>query len=439
MVQWRRLPARDAMPRVPRHIWVVSLAVAVILLMAVASTFAAKPVAAAQTITTNNKAIGPAVLQIGPRDLAGVAALVISTLMLLVFIYRPRQFIALWTAGWAVTGLSLVLAGREYGPAKLGWLVYGVSQFLGVIAALLFVISADAFRNHLRFRREYVLVLVPVLLWFALAPMLLEAAAVFAPGHLMIAGGLAAAGVAHLLLLRQVKMLGAAIAGVGLIVLAAVNAWIVISLPSPAADGATKLLIISAVVYLIVAGGMQLMTFEDITYELRHANHRLAESERELSQAVITDPLTGCRNRRFFEEVIGRELKRHRRYDIPLSLLFVDIDRFKAINDTYGHDVGDEVLKQVSAFLLRHIREADFVFRWGGDEFLALLSCSEAEARKRGAALETAFTHSPDVRAMPTEVRLSIGCAEIRDDDTDVMSLVRVADERMYENKRRAS
>jgi len=79
------------------------------------------------------------------------------------------------------------------------------------------------------------------------------------------------------------------------------------------------------------------------------------------------------------------------------------------------------------------------VFRWGGDEFLALLSCSEAEARTRGAALETAFTRSPGAQGMPAEVRLSIGCAEIKDDETDVMSLVKVADDRMYENKRRAA
>jgi len=308
-----------------------------------------------------------------------------------------------------------------------------------VIAALIFVLSADAYRSPLRFRREYVFVLVPVLLWFALAPMVLQATPVFAPGHLMIAGALAAAGVAHLLLLRQLWMLGAMVAGAGLLVLSALNAWVAIVLPSPAADGAANLLILSAVVYLVVAGGMQLMTFEDVTHELRESNRELARAKNELSQAAITDSLTGCRNRRFFDEIIGRELQRHRRYHVPLSLLFVDIDRFKAINDTYGHDVGDEVLKQVAAFLLGHIREADYVFRWGGDEFLALLSCNEAEARKRGAALETAFTRSPDVRAMPAEVRLSIGCAEVRDDETDVMSLVKVADDRMYENKRRAA
>jgi len=181
------------------------------------------------------------------------------------------------------------------------------------------------------------------------------------------------------------------------------------------------------------------MTFEDMTYELRRTNKRLENAQSKLRRAVITDPLTGCRNRRFFDEVIGRELQRHRRYGIPLSLLFVDIDRFKAINDTYGHDVGDEVLRQVASFLLSNIREADYVFRWGGDEFLVLISCTEAEARKRATALETAFMGSSDVLEMPAEVRLSIGCAEVRNDSDDVMSLLKVADGRMYEKKRQAA
>ena len=106
---------------------------------------------------------------------------------------------------------------------------------------------------------------------------------------------------------------------------------------------------------------------------------------------VITDPLTGCRNRRFFDEIIGRELQRHRRYGIPLSLLFVDIDRFKAVNDSSATKRAIDVLREVAAFLLANIREADYVFRWGGDEFLVLLSCNEHEARRRGAALQTRF------------------------------------------------
>jgi diguanylate cyclase (GGDEF)-like protein len=426
------------MPRVPRQIWLVSLAVAVIVIMAAAAPYAAKPTNQ-HVSATINKPIGPAMVSIGPRAIAGWAALVISGLLLLVFLYRRRLFILLWTVGWAVTGVSMLLASREYAPDVLGWLIYGLSQFLGIVAALLFVLSADAYRTQPRFRRNYAFILVPMMLWFTLAPIILQATPVFAPGHLMIAGALAAAGVGHLLLLRQVKMLGAAVTGVGLLLLAAVNAWVAITLQSPAADGATQPLIISVILYLITAGGMQLMTFEDMTYELRRTNRRLEHAQGKLRRMVITDPLTGCRNRRFFDEIIGRELQRHRRYDIPLSLLFVDIDRFKAINDTYGHEVGDQVLKQVAAFLLANIREADYVFRWGGDEFLVLISCSEVEARKRGAALEVAFTGSPDARSMPSEVRLSIGCAEVREDASDVMSMVKVADGRMYENKRRAA
>jgi diguanylate cyclase (GGDEF)-like protein len=422
---------------VPRQVWLVSLAAAVIVIMAAAAPYAAKPTAQ-QLVSSINNPIGPAVIAIGPRVLAGWAAVVISGLLLLLFLYRRRFFIMLWTAGWAVTGLSMLLASREYGHDTLRWLVYGLSQFLGIVSALLFVLSADAYRTRPRFRREYVLILVPMMLWFALAPIILQAAAVFAPGHLLIAGALLAAGAGHLLLLRQVRLLGAAVTGSGLIALAIVNAWVAITLASPDAGGATKALLTSVVLYLITAGGMQLMTFEDMTYELRRTNKRLEHAQTRLRRMVITDPLTGCRNRRFFDEIIGRELQRHRRYGIPLSLLFVDIDRFKTINDTYGHDVGDAVLKQVASFLLANIREADYVFRWGGDEFLVLLSCTETEARKRGTALEVAFTGS-DARSMPAEVRLSIGCAEVRDDAADVMSLVRVADGRMYENKRQAA
>jgi len=155
-----------------------------------------------------------------------------------------------------------------------------------------------------------------------------------------------------------------------------------------------------------------------------------------LRRMVITDPLTGCRNRRFFEEIIGRELQRHRRYGIPMSVLFVDVDRFKAVNDTLGHDAGDRVLREVAAFLLSNIREADYVFRWGGDEFLILLSCAEEEASRRGIALQVDFARYSTAAKLPPGVGLSIGSAEVTENTDDVMGLIKVADERMYENKR---
>jgi diguanylate cyclase (GGDEF)-like protein len=425
------------MPRVPGQVWLVSLAVIVVSIMAAAAPHAAHNVVG-QVASTVNRPLGSATISLSARDLAATVAMIVAGLLLLVFLYRRRLFILIWTGGWVTMAASMFIGAQELRSPALAWICYGLSQFLGVVSALVFVLSADAYRNP-RFRRDHIVVLVPVLLWFALAPVFLGYPSVFAPGHLMIAGCLAAAGIGHLLLIRQVPLLGAAVTGIGFIALSVVNVWVAIELPSPEVEGLTTSLLISIVLYLVTAGGMQLMTFEDMTFELRRTNKRLENAQSKLRRAVITDPLTGCRNRRFFDEVIGRELQRHRRYSIPLSLLFVDIDRFKAINDTFGHDVGDEVLRQVASFLLSNIREADYVFRWGGDEFLVLISCTEAEARKRAAALEVAFMGSSDVREMPAEVRLSIGCAQVRDDSDDVVSLLKEADGRMYENKRQAA
>jgi diguanylate cyclase (GGDEF)-like protein len=419
------------MSRLSGQFWLVSLVVVLLTIAALPHHF--QPVAPAAQAAEQ---IGPAVMKIGPRVLAGTVALVIAVLHLLLWFYRRKPFILGWTTGWAVLGAAMFLASQEYRISQIRVMVYGISQSLTVLSALLFVVSADAYRRSLRWRREGLLVVLPIVVWFALSPVFFGPKAVFAPGHLLTAGALAAAGVAHLLLLRHVRMLGAAVAGAGLLALAGVNAWTTLTLPSPDAPGATGLLMTSVVVYLVTAGGMQLMTFEDMTYQLRRTNRRLEHAQAKLRRMVITDPLTGCRNRRFFDEIIGRELQRHRRYDVPLTLMFIDIDEFKAINDTHGHDVGDDVLRNVAAFLHENIREADYVFRWGGDEFLVLLSCSEQEARRRSAALTGAFTASAGARPVPTAVRLSIGCAEVRDDERDVMSLVKRADGRMYEDKR---
>jgi diguanylate cyclase (GGDEF)-like protein len=178
------------------------------------------------------------------------------------------------------------------------------------------------------------------------------------------------------------------------------------------------------------------MTFEDMTYELRITNRQLESAQDELRQMVTTDALTGCRNRRCFHDVIGREVQRHSRYRIPLSILFIDVDRFKAINDTLGHEAGDRVLQRVAAFLMRHVREADYVFRWGGDEFLVLISCRETAAIRKGADLKAAFAVSADAASLPSGVGLSIGAAEVIP-ESDVMDVVKRADTRMYEDKKR--
>ena len=395
-------------------------------------------IAAAQASAVQGpKGIAPTPTFVDPRGLAGAGAFVVTALLLLLYFYRRRVYILYWIAGWILLAASMFLAVPVYSTEQCGWFAYGVSQFLGIVSSLVFVLSADAYRAPPRIPRSYGYVMLPLLMWFALAPIALGPSAAFAPGHLLIAGGLAAAGIAYLALLREQRMLGAATIGLGLIAVAGVNIWMALAVSNASHEAAAQGLIFSLMMYLVVGIGMQLMTFEDMTLELRATNVQLRRAQDDLRQMVITDPLTGCRNRRFFDEIIGRELQRHLRYELPLSLMFVDIDRFKTINDTLGHEAGDLVLRQVAAFLVRNIREADYVFRWGGDEFLVLISCREDEARRRGAALQSAFAQSEQAAALPAGVGLSIGCVELPADTPDVMAHIKAADERMYADKRR--
>jgi diguanylate cyclase (GGDEF)-like protein len=374
---------------------------------------------------------------IDARTLGGITALIAGLLSLL-YIYRRRTYIVCWVFAWALGAVSLFLAAYHFDSVKVGDAVYGISQFLAIVGALVFVLGADAYRARLRLRRGYALILLPLLIWFALAPIPLGTAAVFGPGHLLVAGAFAAAGVAHLSLLRQARLLGAAIVGVAFLLIAAVNVWLVFVVASEIDEALSRTVFATLALDLVAALGMQLMTFEDMTYELRATNRRLESAQGELRHMVTTDPLTGCRNRRFFDDVIGREIQRHRRYRIPLSLVFVDVDRFKAINDTLGHEAGDRVLQRVAAFLTRNVREADYVFRWGGDEFLILMSCREDEAVRKATDLQDAFAESDDASGLPSGVGLSIGCAEVTADVTDITPIVKIADERMYRNKKRA-
>ncbi len=102
-----------------------------------------------------------------------------------------------------------------------------------------------------------------------------------------------------------------------------------------------------------------------------------------LYRSATRDALTGVANRRLFSDRLESELAWHRRHGAPLSLLFVDIDHFKRINDTYGHVRGDEVLKSIAELLQDVSREEDGVARWGGEEFVVLLRQTPSDAARR--------------------------------------------------------
>ena len=376
-------------------------------------------------------------MALNPHLLAGSTALVVALLLLLVYFYRRRPFIAWGMAAWVLLATSMMIVAWPYGGRQLDGLAYGVSQFLGLLSSLTFVVAADAYRQRPRFRRGYGLVLLAVAIFLIFLPVAFESDSVRAVGHVLIAGGMGTAAVGHFLLFRQVKLIGAAVIATALMGIAGLNV-----LSGAIADASqpgvlTPALLGMTVVFLVAGLGQQLMAFEDMTYELQRTNRRLETAQQELRQMVVTDPLTGARNRRFFDEVIGRELQRHRRYSTPLSIVFIDVDRFKAINDTLGHETGDRVLRDVAAFLLKNIREADYVFRWGGDEFLVLISCKEDEAVRRAVDLQSAFARSPVVAELPTGVALSIGCVEVPNETVDIMPLVQAADERMYLDKKK--
>ena len=101
--------------------------------------------------------------------------------------------------------------------------------------------------------------------------------------------------------------------------------------------------------------------------------------EEKLRLSATTDKLTGAYNRTKFDEIMNSELSRAKRYDNLLSLIIIDIDWFKSINDKHGHLVGDEVLKDFSGFILRHKRDSDYFFRWGGEEFVLLTTDTGCE------------------------------------------------------------
>jgi diguanylate cyclase (GGDEF)-like protein len=196
-----------------------------------------------------------------------------------------------------------------------------------------------------------------------------------------------------------------------------------------------SLLGFNIVIYMFVALGMHVLVFEDMTVELRRTNRELAQAHQEVQRLAITDALTGCHNRRFFDEIERKEFQRHRRYGAPLSVIFVDVNRFKQLNDTMGHDMGDELLRTIGALLRRHVRESDYVIRWGGDEFLLLLTCTVSEAERKAGELKAAFEEERRSAALPDSIGLSVGVASASQETDSLVEAVRLADSRMYADK----
>jgi diguanylate cyclase (GGDEF)-like protein len=140
-----------------------------------------------------------------------------------------------------------------------------------------------------------------------------------------------------------------------------------------------------------------------LIWRLRQGRADLQSQHSEASELARVDPLTGLGNRRAFEEAFAHETARIAREGGELSLLLCDLDRFKQINDDYGHLAGDDCLRQVGATLRSEVRLAESCFRWGGDEFVVLVNGGDEVVREAGVRLEQAVASTcsrPDGRPL---------------------------------------
>ena len=164
---------------------------------------------------------------------------------------------------------------------------------------------------------------------------------------------------------------------------------------------------------------------------------KLQEVTKELEHLAYTDPLTGAFNRRYFLSAAKKETSRNIRYGHSLTLLMVDIDHFKKVNDTYGHDIGDEALKIMVTTVLSALRSEDVLGRFGGEEFIVLLPETDAigaelvAQRVRQLVSEIVI----DTAQEPLSFTVSIGVAEAKRDES-IEEIQKRADEALYEAKK---
>jgi diguanylate cyclase (GGDEF)-like protein len=172
---------------------------------------------------------------------------------------------------------------------------------------------------------------------------------------------------------------------------------------------------------------------EQITLSLENAfNYRGAQ------KMVFVDDLTGLYNMRYLDVSLDNEIKRATRFKKGLSLLFLDLDHFKEVNDIHGHLVGSQLLKETATVLKRCVREVDIAIRYGGDEFIAILTDTDPEGSRKVAERirqkmeEHVFLSREGIA---TKITCCVGIANFPQDAGDKIGLIHLADKAMYRGK----
>lgn len=172
--------------------------------------------------------------------------------------------------------------------------------------------------------------------------------------------------------------------------------------------------------------------------ELKIKNRQLEDMLTRVESLAIMDPLTGLYNRRRFETIFTNEFKRAARYQLPLSCMMIDIDHFKKVNDTHGHQEGDRILKEIAQIIQATVREVDTPARWGGEEFVVLSPNTTKENGLRAAerVRKSVANHDFKVPSI-SKISVSVGVAGIPDPSLDAQEkLIHAADLAMYAAKK---
>lgn len=171
----------------------------------------------------------------------------------------------------------------------------------------------------------------------------------------------------------------------------------------------------------------------DVPYRVEYENQLKALNQK-LQSLAVTDGLTGLHNHRAFQDYLEEQFQVAMRNRQPLAVILMDVDHFKQYNDTYGHQAGDEVLRQVAQILSAHVREGDFVARYGGEEFVVVLPRADSESAVAVAERLREAVQSAEWRLRP--VTGSFGVACIRPDMETRQELIEAADQALYQAKK---
>lgn len=156
--------------------------------------------------------------------------------------------------------------------------------------------------------------------------------------------------------------------------------------------------------------------------------------EKKLETMAMTDELTGLFNRRNFTQKGLDEFQRARRYNLPLSMMMLDVDKFKSINDTYGHQAGDYVLKNFASLIMNNIRDVDICGRLGGEEFGLILPNTDSDySLTLAERLRKAIEHYPfEINGKAVSITISIGVASFVENSVSFDQMLNNADSAMY-------